>query len=309
MHAPSRTAESAPVHAEALRPGTDGADARGHASAVVLVPAFDESASVGDLVRALRGLPHPPRVLVIDDGSSDGTARRAAEAGADVVRHVRRRGNGAAVKSGLAASDEDLVVVLDADGQHDPRHVPALLAALADGADLAVAARADFADSGRMRGLGNHILAAWASYVTGAAVPDLTSGFRAFRRGTMAPYVPLFPDGFSTPTTSTLAMLHAGRRVRFLTVPGRARGDGRTRTRVLRDGPRLLAVACKVALLFRPARAAWPPLAAAVLALGTAFAGGGTGGVAVALVSPCLACLLAGRLRLRAARVASRRGV
>ncbi|MCB9896565.1 MAG: glycosyltransferase family 2 protein [Planctomycetes bacterium] len=264
-------------------------------AAVAIVPAFDEASTVGEVVRALCALPIPLRVVVVDDGSRDGTGEVALAAGAELVTHVRRRGNGAAIKSGLAATVEPLVVIVDADGQHEPRLVPALLDVLRAGHDLAVACRPGFGGSGPLRGLGNRVLAALASYMTRASVPDLTSGLRAFRRAPMTPFVPLFPDGFSTPTTSTLGMLHALRRVRFVAQPGAAPvRRGRSRTRLLSDGTRFLAILLKVTLRFRPERALGPLLVSALAGVSCVLAGGGGRLALGAACVPPLACLLDG---------------
>lgn len=236
----------------------------------ILIPAYNEAETVGSLVEALAQISRarPYRVLLIDDGSTDGTGEVALAAGAEVIVHPQCRGNGRSIKTGLAAVRGGTVVILDGDGQHDPAMVPSLLAALDDGVDLAVARRTAFRGSGLFRDLGNHVLSALASYMTRSAVPDLTSGFRAFHAETMQPFVHLLPEGFSTPTTSTLAYLHSGLVVRFIPMaPRRRAGSGTTNTRLLRDGPGFLAIAVKVTKLFKPMRALGPLLAGAALAV------------------------------------------
>jgi glycosyltransferase involved in cell wall biosynthesis len=273
------TAAPLPVLAEQPRVlDTAGEASRATArdTVTIIIPAYNEAETVGRLVEALACVSRlrPYRVLLIDDGSGDGTGEIALAAGAEVIVHPRRRGNGRTIKTGLAATTGGTVVILDGDGQHDPAMVPLLLAALDEGADLAVARRTVFRGSGLLRDLGNHVLSALASYMTRSAVPDLTSGFRAFRAETMQPFVHLLPEGFSTPTTSTLAYLHSGLRVQFIPMPPRRRGgSGSTHTRLLRDGPGFLAIAVKVTRLFRPMRALGPLLAGAALAIGiTTFA-------------------------------------
>jgi len=278
-------ARSAPDARESTA-ATASATASG-ALMTAIVPAYNEAETIGAVISGLLALDLPLRVLVVDDGSRDGTAAVALAAGAEVLHHIARRGNGAAIKSGLAslgqglAADRQLVALLDGDGQHDPAQLPALWALLHDGADLAVAARTSFAGSGWARDAGNRLLCALAAFMTRQPVPDLTSGFRVFRLGDMRPWIPLLPQGFSTPTTSTLAFLHSGRRVAFLDVPARPRaGGGRTRTRLLRDGPWFCAIAIKITTLFDPGRALTPLTLglgsglAVGLALGATLAGG-----------------------------------
>ena len=247
------------------------------AAVTAIVPAFDEAGTVGAVVAGLRDLRPPPRVIVVDDGSRDDTGAHAAAAGAEVLRHARQRGNGAAVKTGLAAVHDGIVVVLDADGQHDPSLLPELVDLLAQGSRLAVVARHDFRPSGWTRALGNRALALLATGLTGRAVPDLTSGFRAFRRCDMEPYIALLPDGFGTPATTTLAFLHAGARVAFLPARSRPReGGGATRTRLLRDGAGMLRLGLGLSARLRPGRSAVLGLAAPLALAGGVLAAGGS---------------------------------
>src|SRR5690606_28584925 len=123
----------------------------------------------------------PLELIVVDDGSADDTAAIARRAGAHVVTHERTRGNGAAIKTGLAHARGKYVVVIDGDGQHDPAAIPRLLYRLDGGADLVVACRTDYRGSGLLRAAGNHLLNLFASLLTGVRIPDLTCGFRAFR--------------------------------------------------------------------------------------------------------------------------------
>jgi glycosyltransferase involved in cell wall biosynthesis len=235
----------------------------------IVIPAYNEVETVGPLVKALVGMSpeRPYRVVLVDDGSTDGTGDVALAAGAEVIVHPQCRGNGRSIKTGLATAGGGTIVILDGDGQHDPAMVPTLLAALDEGVDLVVAGRTAFRGSGFVRDAGNHLLSALASYMTRSPVPDLTSGFRAFREEAMRPFVPLFPEGFSTPTTSTLAYLHSGLSVRFVPIaPRRRGGSGSTHTRLLRDGPGFLTIAVKVTKLFRPWRALGPVMLGAVAA-------------------------------------------
>lgn len=224
----------------------------------VIVPAHDEQATVGRVVSALLQLqPAPQQVLVVDDGSSDGTAAVARAAGARVIRHDRRLGNGAALRSGLEAVSHGTVAVLDADGQHDPGQLPQLLLALSGGARLAVGARRHFMPSGRLRALGNRALARISSGLCGVPVPDLTSGFRAFDRRDVDGLLPLLPRGFGSPAVMTLWFLRRDRAVAFVPVEALARaGGGRSHTRLLRDGLRLMLLCLRFA---RPALSGGEP--------------------------------------------------
>lgn len=303
----------------ATRPGSTDRRARAPAEGLelvtVVIPACNEADTLGELLANLAGmqLERVERVLVVDDGSTDGTARVALQAGAEVLTHAQQRGNGRAIKSAMEAARGSTLVVLDGDGQHDPGMIPRLLAELDDGADMVVASRTTFRFSGLARDLGNAVLSALASYMARAPVPDLTCGFRVFREPDLRPYVPLLPEGFSTPTTSTLAFLHNGLDVRFVPVrPRRREGNGSTHTRLTRDGPAFLSLILRVTRLFRPWRARVPLLAGLLAALVTgalAVAGVASGwGVLPALLLPPFAMLFDGTRRLRSWRLAAGAG-
>jgi glycosyltransferase involved in cell wall biosynthesis len=147
----------------------------------IVVPAFEESPSIGPLVSALRAAAAWREIIVVDDGSADETGRRAAEAGARVVRHPYNKGNGASVKTGIRNASGEFVLILDADGQHQPADACRLIAKLAE-YELVVGARSGATQAGFSRRIGNALLNGMASYLTSRRIPDLTSGFRAARR-------------------------------------------------------------------------------------------------------------------------------
>src|SRR5438132_6721849 len=200
-------------------------------STSVVIPAFNEAASIGSLVTNLRAAGHWHEVLVIDDGSTDETATRAAAAGARVVHHPYNKGNGAAVKSGIRRATGTFVLIVDADGQHPAADATRLVAHL-DAYDLVVGARMSHTQAGAARRAGNAFLNWIASYLTEQPIPDLTSGFRAARRECLLEFLHLLPNGFSPPTTTTLAFLQAAYRGRCVPVGG-GPGQGRSERSVV----------------------------------------------------------------------------
>ncbi|HXS80865.1 MAG TPA: glycosyltransferase [Gammaproteobacteria bacterium] len=221
--------------------------------ATVICPALDEAATIDELCTRILDLDLPLELLVVDDGSADDTATLARASGARVIAHDRTRGNGAAIKTGIEHARGKLIVIIDGDGQHDPSAIPRLLRRFDEGADLVVGCRTNFRGSGRLRALGNRVLNMFASLLTGTRIPDLTCGFRAFRREHILPLLPVLPDGYSTPTTSTLEFLRRGLCVVFEpappATPARAR---KTKTRLVRDGLRFLTIVARVASRSRP---------------------------------------------------------
>lgn len=225
----------------------------------VVIPACNEAGSVGALVASARALQGDPEVIVVDDGSTDDTAAVADAAGARVVRHPENLGNGAAIKSGARVATRPIVVFLDADGQHAPADIPALLEHM-DAYDMVVAARTGRRSHGSpVRAVGNAMLSVLASGVAGVRIPDLTSGFRAVRRSALLSFLGLLPNGFSYPTTLTLALLKSGRPVAYVPLDRIARRrEGVSKLRPLRDGLRATLTIVRITALFSPLRVFLP---------------------------------------------------
>lgn len=235
----------------------------------VVIPAFNEAASIGPLVASLRLVGPWREILVVDDGSTDDTGARASEAGAVLIRHPYNKGNGASVKTGIRRASGDFVLVLDADGQHQPADAARLVSRLGD-YDLAVGARSTATQATMARRAGNAALNALATYLTGQRIPDLTSGFRAARRECLLEFLHLLPNGFSTPTTTTLAFIKAGYSVWFEPIEAAPR-HGKSKIRLGPDGVQLFVILLKVITIFSPMRV-FLPLSAASFAVGGAYA-------------------------------------
>jgi len=224
---------------------------------------MNEAPSVGRVVSDLRAAAEWQQILVVDDGSTDDTSGLARAAGADVIRHPYNKGNGAAVKTGIRHVSGTFVLIIDADGQHRPTDAVRLVSGLAE-YDLVVGARTMGTHAGWRRRVGNRLLNAAASYLADRPIPDLTSGFRAARREYLLEFLHLLPNGFSTPTTTTLAFLKAGYNVTFEPVDAERR-EGVSKIRLGRDGPRFFLILLKVMTIFSPLRIFAPISAAAVL--------------------------------------------
>jgi glycosyltransferase involved in cell wall biosynthesis len=213
---------------------------------------MDEARAIGGVVSRLYACGPWREVIVVDDGSSDGTADAARAAGAQVVRHPYTKGNGAAVKTGIRHATGDFILIIDADGQHSPEEAGRIVARLGE-YDLVIGARDGSTQATAGRRAGNALLNRLASYLTGIEIPDLTSGFRGARRECLREFIHLLPNGFSTPTTTTLAFMRAGYSVAFEPVQARQRA-GRSKIHFTRDGARFLAILFKVVTLFSPLR-------------------------------------------------------
>ena len=245
------------------------ADDRNAESTSVVIPAFNEAAAIGEVVSALRTVAHWHDIVVVDDGSSDETAALAAAAGARVVRHPYNKGNGAAVKTGIRATDGPFVLIVDADGQHRPADAVRLVSCLGS-YDLVVGARSARTQAGLARRLGNAALNSIASYLTERPIPDLTSGFRAARRDCLVEFLHLLPNGFSTPTTTTLAFVKAGYSVHFEPIDASER-RGASKIRLGTDGFNFFLILLKVITLFSPLRI-FVPISVTAFLVGAAYA-------------------------------------
>ena len=237
------------------------------AAVTVVIPAFNEGASIGAVVAGLRAESWR-EVLVVDDGSTDGTGSAAAVAGARVLTHPYNKGNGAAVKTAIRAAEGEWILIVDADGQHRPEDARRLVSRLGE-YDLVVGARAPATQATAARRLGNAVLNGLASHLTGRPIPDLTSGFRAARRAYLLEFIHLLPNGFSTPTTTTLAFIKAGYNVAFEPIGALPR-VGTSKIRLARDGAKFLLILLRVVTIFSPLRI-FAPMSAVTFTLGAVY--------------------------------------
>jgi glycosyltransferase involved in cell wall biosynthesis len=236
----------------------------------VVIPAYEEAAAVGVVVQSLRTAAPWREVLVIDDGSTDQTAAAASAAGARVIRHPYNKGNGAAVKTGIRQASGEYVLIVDADGQHSASDALRIVSFLGE-YDLVVGMRTGSSQqASTARHLGNNALNWVAGYLTGRNIPDLTSGLRAARTSGLREFLHLLPNGFSTPTTTTLSFVKAGYSVHFepITVGARL---GTSKIRLVSDGARFLMILLKVITIFSPLRI-FLPIAGSFFVLGAAYA-------------------------------------
>jgi glycosyltransferase involved in cell wall biosynthesis len=235
----------------------------------IVIPAYNEGASIGAVVSELLASASWHEVIVVDDGSSDDTGANATAAGARVIRHPYNKGNGAAVKTGIRCASGRFVLIVDADGQHRPSDAARLVAQL-DTYDLVVGARSSVTQATLARRAGNAVLNRIASYLTRQRIPDLTSGFRAARRECLVEFLHLLPNGFSTPTTTTLAFMKAGYSVRFEPIDAAGR-RGSSKIKLGTDGVQFFLILLKVITIFSPLRI-FLPLSLIAFAVGGGYA-------------------------------------
>ena len=233
----------------------------------VVIPARDEADSLAPLLQRLHEslgkLPGEPasEIIVVDDASTDDTAAVAEAAGAQVLRHPYGKGNGAAIKSGVRAAQGEVILCLDADGQHPPEIIPSLLERVEQGYDMAVGARSGLAEhAGWWRALANRIYNRFASWMVGHPIADLTSGLRAVKAPLFRRFLYLLPNGFSYPTTLTMCFFRCGLSVAYVPSNMSPRGVSQSKSHIrpLSDGLRFLLIIFKVGAYFSPLRVFFP---------------------------------------------------
>ena len=218
----------------------------------VILPAKNEAEGLRSVLPALRACLPDAEVIVVDDGSTDDTAAVAAAHGARVLSSPYPMGNGAAIKRGARAATGEILVFMDADGQHDPAWIPKLLEKLEEGYDMVVGARDWAGQAGVSRGMANAFYNWLATRMTGYPVKDLTSGFRAVRAERFREFLHLLPNGFSYPTTSTMAFFRSAYPVAYVPIPVARRVGTNSHIRPLKDGIRFLLIIFKIATLYSP---------------------------------------------------------
>lgn len=223
-------------------------------SVSIIIPAMNEEKVIGSVVnnihQVMKSVGFNYEIIVINDGSTDKTALAAQEAGAKVITHAYNLGNGAAIKTGIRNAKGDAIVMMDADGQHDPNDIPRLLAHIHNHA-MVVGARSSISQASKSRNLANTIYNSLASYMCSRPIPDLTSGFRAVRTDLARRFLYLLPNTFSYPTTLTMSIFRSGHCVKYIPITV-ARRVGKSKIHLLRDGIRFLLIIFKIAALYSP---------------------------------------------------------
>lgn len=240
-----------------------------HGRLSIILPAKNEAGGLRLVIPALKQLHPDAQILVIDDGSTDDTAGVGRSLGAEVLSHPYSKGNGAAIKTGARAASGDILVFMDADGQHRPGDVARLLKRLAEGYDMVVGARGMASQAGAHRAAANSLYNVLASWMVGQKIMDLTSGFRAVRADLFRKFLYMLPNGFSYPTTITMSFFRAGYSVAYEAIEAPKR-IGKSHIRLGRDGIRFFLIIFKIGTLYSPLKL-FVPISAAFFVLGLGY--------------------------------------
>jgi glycosyltransferase involved in cell wall biosynthesis len=218
----------------------------------LIIPARNEAEGLHRLLPELVAALPDAEIIVVNDGSDDNTLAICAEFPVRVVSHLYPKGNGAAVKSGARAANGDVLIYMDADGQHKPEDIPALLEKFKEGYDMVVGARQSGSHAGTHRAVANDVFSRLATWMTGQQVEDLTSGFRVVKANKFRKFLYLLPNGFSYPTTITMSFFRAGFSVAYVPIHTPRRTTGKSHIQPTRDGVRFLLIIFKIGTLYSP---------------------------------------------------------
>ncbi|MCB1876467.1 MAG: glycosyltransferase family 2 protein [Chromatiales bacterium] len=232
----------------------------------IVIPARNEEANIESLLTEIQHIYPDANILVVDDASTDSTRQICLALGAKVISHSYQKGNGAAIKTGIRASNARTLVFMDGDGQHNPSLIPELLNATRKGSHMAIGARTPSSHASVMRRFANKTYNALASLATGIPIPDLTSGYRAVRTDAARQFIHLLPNGFSYPTTITMAFIRSGYTVSFHPTISRSR-KGKSHIHPLKDGFRFVLIIFKIGTLYSPLKL-FVPLSITFFSLG-----------------------------------------
>jgi glycosyltransferase involved in cell wall biosynthesis len=216
----------------------------------IVIPAFNEEKAIGPVVDALHSKFPEAELIVVDDGSTDGTAEYATSSGAKVIKHEFQRGYGASLRTGTEAATREHVLFCDGDGQHSAEDVEKLIAACGDH-DLIIGVRGSDSHQSLLRRPGKFLLRLVVNFLAGTKIPDFNSGLRIFRRDVLKRYLHLMPNGFSFSTTSTFAILKGNRRISYVPITVQKR-VGKSTVSQLKHGPQTIMLVLRLAVLFEP---------------------------------------------------------
>jgi glycosyltransferase involved in cell wall biosynthesis len=217
----------------------------------VIIPARNEAESLKVILPEIARIKDIFEIIVVDDASEDNTVAICAENNVKRISHIYHKGNGASIKSGARKATGDILVFMDADGQHEPKYIAALLEELNKGYDMVIGARERDSHASLPRYFANLIYNKFASYMSGHEITDLTSGFRAVKSKYFKKFLYLLPNGFSYPTTITMAFFRSGYSIKYIPIDCPTR-VGNSHIRLIKDGVKFFLIIFRLTSLYSP---------------------------------------------------------
>ena len=227
----------------------------------IVLPAYNEEEAIvkviDDVEKAMRGSSYKYEILVVDDASSDATAKRAEEKGVRVVRRPIRQGSGASRKTGILNSRGSVIVMLDADGTYTAADIPNLLEHFPDFDQVNGARTSEQGTMKILRTPAKWLIRQFACYLTGTKIPDLNTGLKAFKKDIMMKYLWVMPNGFSCVTSMTLAFLCNGHRVKYIPTEYHPR-IGKSKFHPIKDAANYIKAVVRMVMYFDPLKVFLP---------------------------------------------------
>jgi len=225
------------------------------AELTIIIPAYNEELALEETLETLKPFARQNNwdILVVNDGSTDGTARiLAGISGIWFISHSYNKGYGASLKTGIGAASSPLIAFYDADGQHRPEDVVGMMQSFkSKNCDMLVGERGKDSHRDWLRRPGKWLLGKVANYLAERKIPDLNSGLRIIKRETIIPLLHLFPNGFSFSTTSTIAFFNLGFSVAYYPIKVNKR-VGKSSVKQLKHGTAVIMLMIRLILLFNP---------------------------------------------------------
>lgn len=227
----------------------------------IVIPAYNEAKAIGMVLDEVRKVMEELKafyeIIVVDDGSTDGTGEIAKSKGAKLVRHHRSQGSGSARRSGILAAKGEIVLMLDADGSYPASSIPAILRPFPEADQVIGARKVEAGSYPLLRRPAKWLIRKLACFLARQEIPDLNSGLRAMKRGTMLKFLHLLPEGFSCVGTMTLAFLMNGFNVAFVPCGYRPR-IGKSKFHPIKDTYNYLITVIRMIMYFDPLRVLMP---------------------------------------------------
>jgi len=221
--------------------------------ATIIIPAYNEEIGISKILNDLKFVSENYEIIVVDDGSTDTTYENAKGFGVKIFQHRFKKGYGAAIKTGIREASAEIILTMDADAQHNVGDVARFITEMKNNNyDMVVGSRSVKSHISFLRKLGKKILNIVANYLVERKIPDLNSGFRAFKKEKALEFIHIFPNGFSFSTTITLAMLKDVYDVKYLSITTFERIGRKSSLNIIKDGLQTLLLIIRVLMLFNP---------------------------------------------------------
>jgi glycosyltransferase involved in cell wall biosynthesis len=226
----------------------------------IILPIYNEVDNIENVFKNLNDILNNSdktyEIIAVDDGSTDGTltlllSLKDKNPFMRIISHVYNKGNSCAIRTGIRFARANIIITMDADGQHDPKYILKIISGLSK-YDMIIGSRTHAYKGKSIRNMGNIILNKFASAFTQTRITDLTSGFRAFKKQTISHFLHLFPNGFGFESMITVSMIKSGYSINFFPIEFKERLMGESKINIINDGIKFIIIILKIIVLYDP---------------------------------------------------------